>query len=421
MVEVADKLADFVAKNGRHYEDMTRERNPGNTPFKFLWDKTCKEYKYYEVKLNSLMRASSGAQAGAIKKDKGATSQDIHSRSNSGNSSKRHHPPTSMSAGNSRVADFIPSARFTGAKPSMVFKQGPHGLGYYQDIMAAAAASQQQSAVSPLPPPASAASKPQQSWQQQQEQQHHSTSQYSPTATENSKFSARKRNRWELSGPAAASSDPYAAAAASIADPMNSSISGNDAPSSSKAGTLSAMEEYMQRLEAAAAQKRREEEEEEEERRRRAAAPLLKETAFDRRKVVAVYKDDGRRGHHMDDFIPKEELAKFMAQTGNKQLAQQVEAQSAIGADNIGHKLLQKMGWKEGQGIGAKEDGRTAPVAAAGAAAAAGMKQDTLGLGAQAHGAVEESDDPFEQYRKRMMLGYKFRPNPLGNPRRPYY
>jgi splicing factor 4 len=92
----------------------------------------------------------------------------------------------------------------------------------------------------------------------------------------------------------------------------------------------------------------------------------------------------------------------------------QVEAQSAIGSDNIGHKLLQKMGWKEGKGIGAKEDGRTAPVAATGpggaasaAAAAAGMRQDTLGLGAQAHGAVEANDDPFEQYRKRMMLGYK--------------
>jgi splicing factor 4 len=72
------------------------------------------------------------------------------------------------------------------------------------------------------------------------------------------------------------------------------------------------------------------------------------------------------------------------------------------------------MGWKEGKGIGAKEDGRTAPVAATGpagaasaAAAAAGMRQDTLGLGAQAHGAVEANDDPFEQYRKRMMLGYK--------------
>jgi splicing factor 4 len=40
--------------------------------------------------------------------------------------------------------------------------------------------------------------------------------------------------------------------------------------------------------------------------------------------VVAVYKDDGQRGHHMSDFIPKEELAKFMAQCGDDKLAQQV-------------------------------------------------------------------------------------------------
>jgi len=41
--------------------------------------------------------------------------------------------------------------------------------------------------------------------------------------------------------------------------------------------------------------------------------------------------------------------------------AAQVEAKAAIGADNIGHKLLQKMGWKEGKGIGAREDGNAAP------------------------------------------------------------
>lgn len=92
----------------------------------------------------------------------------------------------------------------------------------------------------------------------------------------------------------------------------------------------------------------------------------------------------------------------------------QVEAKSSIGADNIGHKLLAKMGWKEGKGMGAKEDGRTAPVAAAATA-------DSLGLGAKAHGTVEAEDDMYEQYRKRMMLGYKHRPNPLGNPRRAYY
>lgn len=50
-----------------------------------------------------------------------------------------------------------------------------------------------------------------------------------------------------------------------------------------------------------------------------------------------------------------------------------------------------------------------------------GPSQDNLGLGAAAHGEVSAEDDMFEQYRKRMMLGYKYRPNPLGNPRKQYY
>eukprot|EP00878_Enallax_costatus_P009432 GHUV01009857.1.p1 GENE.GHUV01009857.1~~GHUV01009857.1.p1 ORF type:complete len:379 (+),score=144.97 GHUV01009857.1:202-1338(+) len=232
-----------------------------------------------------------------------------------------------------------------------------------------------------------------------QQQQQHSGSTYTDEP-------ASKRGKWESSSVLADSNNTPAGAAAGVS-------SGSAAAAPAAAGgtaTLSAMEQYMQRLEEQARKKREDDEEEE---RRRLAQPLLKETAFDRRKVVAVFKDDGQRGHHLDDFIPKEELAKFMAQCGDKQLQQQVEQETAIGADNIGHKLLQKMGWKEGQGIGAKGNGRTAPVTA--------VKQDNLGLGAQAHGAVEETDDPFEQYRKRMMLGYKHRPNPLGNPRRAYY
>jgi hypothetical protein len=31
---VAERLAEFVAKNGRQFEEMTRARNPGDTPFK---------------------------------------------------------------------------------------------------------------------------------------------------------------------------------------------------------------------------------------------------------------------------------------------------------------------------------------------------------------------------------------------------
>lgn len=32
--KAADKLAEFVAKNGRSLEEMTRQKNPGNTVFK---------------------------------------------------------------------------------------------------------------------------------------------------------------------------------------------------------------------------------------------------------------------------------------------------------------------------------------------------------------------------------------------------
>ena len=146
---------------------------------------------------------------------------------------------------------------------------------------------------------------------------------------------------------------------------------------------------------------------------------LLKETSFDRRRQVAVFKADGRKGHHMQDFIPEEEMAKFLAKSGNedaKQQAAQIEQRSRIQADNIGHKLLSKMGWKEGEALGAgSAAGLLTPIPASGA------KQDNLGLGAAAHGDIEEGDDEFEVYRKRMMLGYKHRPNPLGNPRKSYY
>jgi splicing factor 4 len=35
---VAERLAEFVAKNGRQFEEMTRARNPGDTPFKCVED-----------------------------------------------------------------------------------------------------------------------------------------------------------------------------------------------------------------------------------------------------------------------------------------------------------------------------------------------------------------------------------------------
>jgi len=45
---------------------------------------------------------------------------------------------------------------------------------------------------------------------------------------------------------------------------------------------------------------------------------------------------------------------------------------------------------------------------------------DSAGVGMAGDDSNEETDE-FDQYRKRMMLAYRFRPNPLNNPRRDYY
>jgi len=165
------------------------------------------------------------------------------------------------------------------------------------------------------------------------------------------------------------------------------------------------MDAYMKRLaekEAAATQRDADSDEE----RRKRADPLLKETSFDRRKVVAVYTSDGRRGHHMSDFLPPEELAKFLAPQQKEALSLAQAAApplpgGALGADNIGHKLMQKMGWTEGQGLGG-QSGKTQPAAVQqGGAPPPNGSSSGLGLGAAPHAAAEKGDDEFTLYRKR--------------------
>lgn len=60
-----------------------------------------------------------------------------------------------------------------------------------------------------------------------------------------------------------------------------------------------------------------------------------------------------------------------------------------------------------GEGLGSSKSGRSDPVMAG------NIKKDNLGVGAQRPGEVNPDDDIYEQYKKRMMLGYRFRPNPL--------
>lgn len=60
-----------------------------------------------------------------------------------------------------------------------------------------------------------------------------------------------------------------------------------------------------------------------------------------------------------------------------------------------------------GEGLGSDKSGRAIPVLAG------NVKLDNLGVGAHQPGEVTPEDDIYEQYKKRMMLGYRYRPNPL--------
>lgn len=54
----------------------------------------------------------------------------------------------------------------------------------------------------------------------------------------------------------------------------------------------------------------------------------------------------------MGDYIPQEELEKFLSACNDaaaRKAAKETVERSRIQADNVGHKLLSKMGWKEGE------------------------------------------------------------------------
>ena len=61
--------------------------------------------------------------------------------------------------------------------------------------------------------------------------------------------------------------------------------------------------------------------------------------------------DPEKRGHHMGDYIPLEELNKFLAKCDDvaaQKATKEAAEKAKMLADNVGHKLLSKMGWKEG-------------------------------------------------------------------------
>ncbi|KAI3522967.1 hypothetical protein L1887_01019 [Cichorium endivia] len=102
----------------------------------------------------------------------------------------------------------------------------------------------------------------------------------------------------------------------------------------------------------------------------------------------ASLQGGGKRGHHMGDYIPQEELDKFMAtcnDVATRKAAKEAADKARIQADNVGHRLLSKMGWKEG--LGSSRSGIADPIMGG------NVKKDNLGVGASQPGEVTPDDD----------------------------
>uniref|UniRef100_A0AAY4EL92 SURP and G-patch domain-containing protein 1 n=1 Tax=Denticeps clupeoides TaxID=299321 RepID=A0AAY4EL92_9TELE len=129
--------------------------------------------------------------------------------------------------------------------------------------------------------------------------------------------------------------------------------------------------------------------------------------------------DMGKGKHFIGDFLPPDELEKFMetfkALKEGRDPDYSEYKEFKLTVENIGFQMLMKMGWKEGDGLGSDSQGIKNPVNR-GTTAVGGA-----GFGIERPAELTSNDDEFDAFRKRMMLAYRFRPNPLNNPRRPYY
>ena len=107
-------------------------------------------------------------------------------------------------------------------------------------------------------------------------------------------------------------------------------------------------------------------------------------------------------------------MEKFQAVQEGRTVDESDYKEFKIAEDNVGYQMLKKFGWTEGEGLGIGGSGITAPVNAT-------RRNEAQCLGAIKPDDLTSNDNEYDAYRKRMMLAYRFRPNPLNNPRRAYY
>merc|ERR1719445_962930 len=134
----------------------------------------------------------------------------------------------------------------------------------------------------------------------------------------------------------------------------------------------------------------------------------MAKTQADAEKQTAVMEEG--RGHHIGDFLPPEELKKFMnkykaLRNSSAAVEESAFQENKLAGDNKGFKLLQKMGWSEGQGLGASAQGIVNPIGKSGSGG------DRVGLGANA-GEADEDDDEFDTYRSTVNSGHPHQGHP---------
>jgi splicing factor 4 len=144
-----------------------------------------------------------------------------------------------------------------------------------------------------------------------------------------------------------------------------------------------------------------------------------------REDIDARIRYDGTRGHHMGDFAPP---GAFIAPAdAAAAAARDIAARIGSGGGHAvetapGTTTVQKT-WAKPSGAGAGGETPGLGHGGGGGGLGYGGGADNPGLGSDVAdpAAPKEGEDIFEQYKKRMMQGYRHRPNPLGNPRKQYY